>query len=391
MVAGVSGARTQMLEEIRPVEAASNRDRRSFLRKVGLASLGAAAAAPLIGGDKARAASNPAYTDAANTFTQPQTMVNGGGTPPLTVKGDSPGYPFHVRDRASNELIARIGSSAVPGEIASVLVLHGTNGLGTYGAAWQIGVDVAVPPRNRDFFIAKVEADDSVRDVLYVWNNGAGSDPAVDIFPAGPSYPVNASMAINGRQNSQSDPPMLMLRPNAGLDGHAMVIKVITEAQPRWGISKDGVQSWGPGGTTPPGGKSGATGVSLERLPGSGIRISQGGDAPGVSRTLVLNNTRPRTGGDGTGIAFAADGFNYARIDSTFGNPGGKLSFQVQTSGTTFTERMAMDINGIGFNGARPIVPPTWGWATASNKYGAQEQQMLNRLYSLCKALGFFN
>jgi hypothetical protein len=386
----VSDAGTQMLGELRPAESASSRDRRSFLRRVGLASLGAAAAVPVLARDDARAASLPAYSDLANTFTAPQTISS--QNPPLTIKGVSPGYSLHVRDRASNAFIARMGSSAPPGEVAGVLVLHGSNGLGTYGAAWQLGIDVSVPPRNRDFFIAKVEADDSVRDVIYMWNNGAGNEPAIDLFPAGPSYPVNASVAINGRSNRQADPPMLMLRPNAALDGNAMVIKALTEAQPRWGIDKDGAQSWGPGGSTAPGGRSGATGVTLERAAGSGLRVSQGGGAPGISRALVLNNSRTRAHGDGTGMTFEAQGLPYARIDGTYYTyPGGRLSLSVLGAGNSFVERIAIDNLGIGFNGAKPIVVPTYGSATASTRWGATEQQMLNRLYTLIKTLGFFN
>ena len=378
-----------MLDDLRPAE---NGDRRSFLRRVGLASLGAAAAAPVLTRTgTAQAANTPAYTDQPNTFTQPQKISSPGGPPPLTVAGSSPGYPFLVSDRGTGKDIARIGSSANAGEVAGVLMLYGSNGLGTGGAAWQVGVDVAVPPYNRDFFIAKVEADDTVRDIIYIWNNGAGNPGSIDIFPAGPSYPVNASMAINGRENRQGDPPMLMLRPNAGLIGNAMVIKALTEGQPRWGIDRDGTQSWG-GGTAEPGGKLGATGVTLERSPGNGLRISQGGDTTGISRTLILHNTRKKTHGDGTGMSLMVDGFTVARIDGTYYSyPGGKLSLQVANGSGTFAERIAMDNLGIAFNGAKPFVVPTWGWATASNTWGPTEQQMLNRLYTLCKSLGFFN
>jgi hypothetical protein len=382
----------QMLEELRPAEQAPNGDRRAFLRRLGLASVGAAAGAAVLGGDQARAANDPAYTDQPNVFTAPQTMSVAGNVPPLTLRGSSPNYPFHLRDIGSDNLIIRMGSIAPAGEVAGVLVLHGTNGLGTYGAAWQVGVDVAVPPRNRDFFIGKVEADDTVRDVIYIWNNGATDAPAIDLFPAGPSYPVNASVAINGQRNRGGDPPMLTLRPHALLEGDALTIKVLTEDQPRWGINRDGVQSWGPGGTTAPGGRKGATGVSIERSAGNGLKISQGGDAPGISRTLVLNNSRPRAHGDGTGITLMADGTAYARIDGTYYSyPGARLSLQVISPSNTFVERIAIDNLGIGFNGAKPIVPPTYGWATASNKWGPTEQQMLNRLYTLIKTLGLFN
>jgi hypothetical protein len=388
----VSDARTQTLGELRPVEAASNRDRRSFLRRVGLASLGAAAAAPVLTRPEgARAAGTPAYRDEPNTFTAPQTISNGGTTPPLTLIGDSPGYPFHVRDRTTNQLIARIGSSAPNGEVAGVLVLHGSNGLGTYGAAWQVGVDVAVPPRNRDFFIAKVEADDSVRDVIYISNNGTTGAPAIDLFPAGPSYPVDGSVAINGQRNRGGDPPLLVLRPNVAHQGEVLTVKVLTEAQPRWAVNRDGAVSWGPGGTTAPGGRLGATGATLERSTVAGLRLSHGGSSPGIHRALALHNSRPSAHGNGTGLAMMVDGFTVARIDGTYYSyPGGKLSLQVANGASTFAERIAMDNLGIAFNGASPFVVPTYGNATASANWGANERLMLNRLYNLVKTLGFF-
>ena len=379
-----------MNELTRPAEQALERDRRSFFRKAGLASLGAAAAVPMLRPGEAHASLNPAYTNYGNTFSMPQVIRSGGHSmPPLTLSGDTPGYPFHVRERLKNNLVARIGSSAPSGQVAGVLVLHGSNGLGTHGAAWQVGVDVAVPPYNRDFFIAKVEKDDTVRDVIYIWNNGATEAPAIDLFPAGPSYPVNASVAINGQRNRGGDPPQLMLRPNVEHQGEVLVVKVITEAEPRWAVNRDGAVSWGPGGTTAPGGRGGAGGATLERSSVAGLRLSHGG--AGITRALALHNSRPRTHGDGTGIALMADGFTFARIDGTYYNyPGGKLSLQVATGSSTFAERIAMDNLGIAFNGNQPFVVPTYGSATAGTSYGANERQMLNRLYNLIWSLGFF-
>jgi hypothetical protein len=380
-----------MLDELRPLDAAASRDRRSFLRRFGLATLGAAAAAPVIARDSAQASVLPAYLDGAQTFTAPQTFDTPGSTPPVTIRGSSPDYPLHLRDHASGNLFARMGSIAPAGQLAGVLVLHGSNGLGTFGAAWQVGVDVAVPPRYRDFFIGKVEADDSVRDVIYISNNGATDAPAIDLFPAGPAYPVNASVAISGQRNRGGDPPMLTLRPNALLEGPAMTVKILTEDQARWAVDREGAQSWGPG-TTAPGGKNGATGVTLERSAGNGLRISQGGGAPGVSRVLVLNNSRPRTHGDAVGLQMNVDGFTVARIDGTyFSYPGGKLTFQVANGASSYAERIAIDNLGIAFNGAKPFVAPTYGPATASNKWGTTEAQMLNRLYTLIRNLGLFS
>lgn len=380
-----------MPEQIRPVEVAE-RDRRSFFRKAGLASLGAAAAVPVLGRDQARASSNIAYLNTGNTFTMPQVIRSGGHKmPPLTLSGDCPGYQLHVRNRADNALVARVGSIAPETDVAGVLVLHGTNGLGTWGAAWQVGVDVAVPPRYRDFFIAKVEKDDTVRDVIYIWNNGATEAPAIDLFPAGPQYPVNASMAINGQRNRGGDPPHLMLRPNVEHQGESFVIKVLTEDEPRFAINRDGAVSWGPGGTTAPGGNLGRGGATLERSSVAAVRLSHGGSTSGVTRALALHNSRPRAHGNGTGIALMADGFTFARIDGTYYSyPGGNLSFQVATGSSSFAERIAMDNLGIAFNGNKPFVVPTYGFASAGATYGANERQMLNRLYNLIWTLGFF-
>ena len=389
----MSDARTHELQELRPAEQAAHRDRRSFLRRVGLASLGAAAAAPIVGRTAtAQAADDPAYLDHVQTFTAPQTFDTPGSNPPLTIRGSSPDYPFHLRDRDSGNLIIRMGSIANSGEVAGVLVLHGTNGLGTYGAAWQVGVDVAIPPRNRDFFIAKVEADDTVRDVIYIANNGAGVPPAIDLFPAGPSYPANASVAISGQMNHDGDPPMLVLRPHNLLEGPAMTIKIISEDQPRWAIDRDGTQSWGPGGSTTPGGRKGATGATIDRTASGSLRLGHGGASSGISRALVLENTRARAHGDGTGIELMADGFTYGRIDGTYYSyPGGRIALSVATGSNSYVDRIAVDNLGVGFNGAKPIVPPTYGSATASNKWGNTEQQMLNRIYTLLRTMGFFS
>jgi hypothetical protein len=376
-----------MPEQFRPAEVAE-RDRRSFFRKVGLASLGAAAAVPVLGRSEASAANVPVYANTGNTFTAPQVIRSGGHSmPPLTISGDVPGYQLHVRNRANNALIARVGSPAAGNDVAGVLVLHGTNGLGTWGAAWQVGVDVAVPPRFRDFFIAKVEKDDSVRDVIYIWNNGATEAPAVDLFPAGPQYPVNASVAINGQRNRGGDPPQLMLRPNVEHQGESFVIKVLTEEQPRFAINRDGAVSWGPGGTTAPGGTLGRGGATLERSSVAGLRLSHGRNIP---RGLALHNSGA-IHGDGTGIALMADGFTFARIDGTYySHPGGKLSLQVANGSSSFAERITMDNLGIAFNGNQPFVVPTYGGATAGSSYGPNEQLMLNRLYNLIRTLGFF-
>src|SRR3954452_13029624 len=75
---------------------APNSNRRRFVKRLGVAALGAAAAAPVVGATSAQAGTSPAYTDDPNTFTQDQTVlanlsVGGAAQAPLTVISKTPG------------------------------------------------------------------------------------------------------------------------------------------------------------------------------------------------------------------------------------------------------------------------------------------------------------
>lgn len=58
---------------------------------------------------------------------------------------------------------------------AGALYLYGTNGLGTNGLAWSLGVDTAAATPYRDFFLAKVTSGSTVSDEFYASaDNGNG-------------------------------------------------------------------------------------------------------------------------------------------------------------------------------------------------------------------------
>jgi hypothetical protein len=79
------------VREAEPVTPPPTVDRRGFVTRAGLAAVGAAAAAPVVGSTSARAAgSSPAYTNASNTFTAVQ-QVNAR----LGIR-TTPNYPLHV-------------------------------------------------------------------------------------------------------------------------------------------------------------------------------------------------------------------------------------------------------------------------------------------------------
>jgi hypothetical protein len=360
--------------------------RRGFLKRAGLAAVGAAAAGPVVGAASAAAAgTNPAYTDAPNTFTAPQTVD--AQIDALTVRATTiSGYPFKVVDKSSNNFLFAAANNAPNGSrYAGQLEFFGTNGLGPNGNAWYMGVDVAVPPFDRDLAIGRVNADASSTDILYLWNNGADKTAQVEFFPAGPSYPPSAGLTVNGPTTSPSDPVLFMLRAHRNHTANVFNVQRLGQAEPTFAINADGDHRWGPGDSTP-------ADVKLVRGSTGGLRVQRSGE--GLARLLTLENSHSSTSGDGVQLAFAADGFDVGSIDATFltGLPSGVMSFKVRTSRTSTTERIRIDANGIGFNGAKPFVPPVYGAATAAaTKYGGNEQQMLQRVYNVLRALGFFS
>jgi hypothetical protein len=359
--------------------------RRGFLKRAGMAAVGAVAAAPVVGAARAQAAgTTPAYTDAPNTFTAAQTVDT--DIDALTVRATTKsGYPFKVVDASAGSFLFAAANTAPDGtRRAGQLEFFGTNGLGPNGNAWYMGMDVAVPPFDRDFTIGKVNADASSNDIFYFWNNGADKTAQVELFPAGPSFPPTAGLTVNGPTSSPSDPVLFMLRAHGNHVANVLAVQRLDDGEPTFAINAGGDHRWGAGGSTP-------ADVKLVRGGSGDLRAQR--SAAGLGRLLTLENSHASTSGDGAQLAFAVGGFDLGSIDATFltGLPSGALSFKVRTGRSSTTERIRTDANGVGFNGAKPFVPPVYGAATADSKWGVNEQQMLQRAYNVVKALGFFS
>src|SRR4051794_4250495 len=75
------------------IGAPSAAHRRDFVKRVGMAALGASAAAPFVGAGAAHADGAPAYTDSPNKFTADQTFTGhtGFGSAP------SSSFPVYMR------------------------------------------------------------------------------------------------------------------------------------------------------------------------------------------------------------------------------------------------------------------------------------------------------
>jgi hypothetical protein len=360
--------------------------RRSFIR-------GAAAALTAGGLVMARPAAGQtpdllAHTDLANTFSAPQTLEY--ANRPLTVKGMGDGI-IEALDQATAKpvvTISDIGKNADPvNGYAGAMYLYGQNGLGANGLAWSVGVDVAVPPYNRDFYIGKARADDSVRDVIYLLNNGA-DEPQVSLFPAGPSNPPAAGVSIFGQLTRQGDPDLLHLRPTADHANFSLAIQKLGEAQPTFGINKNGDLSWGGGASTPPGGKLNAAGATFSREAAGNLLLQHGGGA-GIVPVLSLMSSHAGAVGDGVRFSMVMDGFTLVRMESSYkGSQHGKLSIKAATGTGVFGERLVIDDVGVSFNGVNNgngIARPALGPAATNNP---STQTLVNNIRSALIAYG---
>jgi hypothetical protein len=310
-----------------------------------------------------------AYTGVANVFTAPQTFDF--ANTPLTVKGKGDGILEVVDQITAKSVVAfsDIGkaSDAVNG-YAGAIYLYGQHGMGSGGLAWSIGVDTAVPPYNRDFYIGKVDSDDAVRDVFYIHNNGTG-EPQISMFAAGPSNPPSAGVSIFGQVPRQGDPDLLHLRPTADHDNFSLAIQKLGEGQPTFGVNKNGEMSWGAGGSTAPGGKRNAAGATLTREAAGNLLLQHGGGA-GIVPVLALMSSHSGATGDGVRLSMVMDGFTLSRIESSYkGSQKGKLNLRAATGTGVFADRVVIDDVGVSFNGVsgNGVAPPSLGPAANDN------------------------
>jgi hypothetical protein len=151
-VAGKTGVVTLAAADVAGVEATANKDVANGY--AGLDSGGLLKVAEL--------PSSVALVSSANLFTAAQTIKN-----TLTEK-----------DSSGNTLVTLAATSSGNGTFAGAINYYGANGLGTNGIAWNTGIDVAAATPYRDFFIAKVKADNSVQDFFYLMNGGASAPTA---------------------------------------------------------------------------------------------------------------------------------------------------------------------------------------------------------------------
>jgi hypothetical protein len=336
--------------------------RRNFLR---------AAAAMTAGGLLMARSASAAVPDTSlsNVFTQPQTIDF--AHTPLTVKGKGDGIAEIVDQVTSKTVVAfsDIGkaSDSVNG-YAGAIYLYGQRGQGDAGLAWSLGVDTAVPPYNRDFYIGRVDSDNSVRDVFYILNNGT-DEPQVSLFPAGPGNPPSAGVSIFGQLARQGDPDLLHLRPTADHDNSSLAIQKLGEGQPTFAVNKNGELSWGEGGSTAPGGKKNADGATLSREAAGNLLLQHGGGA-GIVPILSLMSSHSGALGDGVRLSMVMDGFTLARIESSYkGSQKGRLNLKAATGTGVFADRVVIDDAGVSFNGiaASGVAPPSLGAAATDN------------------------
>jgi hypothetical protein len=316
-----------------------------------------------------QAADTIVTTGVSNLFTAPQTIDS--AQRPLTVKGLGDAI-VTVTDKATDKTVialSDIGKNADPADgYAGAVYLYGQNGLGTAGLAWSIGVDTAIPPYNRDFYIGKVRADNSVRDVFYLLNNGA-NEPQVSLFPAGAGNAPTAGVTIFGQLTRQGDPDLLHLRPTADHDNRSLAIQKLGESQPTFAVNKNGEMAWGAGGSTAPGGKGNAAGATLGREAAGNLLLQHGGGA-GIVPVLSLMSSHAGAVGDGVRLSMVMDGFTLARIESSYkGNQHGRLNLKAATGTGVFADRVVVDDVGVSFNGVsgNGVAPPSLGPAANDN------------------------
>jgi hypothetical protein len=317
-----------------------------------------------------QAADTPVLAGVANVFTAPQTLDY--AHRPLIVRGKGDGIIEAVDQTTSKQVVAisDIGkaSDAVNG-YAGAIYLYGQNGLGTDGMAWSIGVDTAVAPYNRDFYIGRVDSDDSVRDVFYLLNNDT-DEPQVSLFPAGPGNPPAAGVTIFGQLTRQGDPDLLHLRPTADHDNFSLAVQKLGESRPTFAINKNGEMSWGSGGSTAPGGKFNAGGATVSRESAGNLLFQHGGGA-GIVPVLSLMSSHAGAVGDGVRLSMVMDGFTLARIESSYkGSQHGRLNLKAATGTGVFADRVVIDDVGVSFNGANSgngVAPPSLGAAANDN------------------------
>ena len=395
--------------------------RRAFLKRAGLAVLGATAAAPVVGSASARAAEGtPAYVNAPNTFSADQTVQARLGV------GVSPGYPLHVSNPNSWPAVYVTASTMAllvqheadwAGQTFDLVNLfHKSSGdavfvahqgglppgyTGSSGAC--SGLNVLIPYNIDDTTTGRAgsvvnnrngmaglfvqsQATQNTRAAAQVQNWSAGPALEIDNQMSGgswPTVPQGVGSAIQVYDQSSGNGVVI-----EKLTQPASLFQAALQVQGAWAgsasanpglllaiVDGNGVKrgSWDSTGQlviyNPSNGNQviklqsdGTAGFGASPPFGSSIRLNSVMTGAGMQRALGLVNKNGENG-DGTQIEFDSGSAQFAVLGVTYdnvtaGERSATMRFAVQAS-NQMTERLRLNGTGIGFFGSTPVPKPT--------------------------------
>ena len=393
--------------------------RRTLLKRAGLAAAGFAAAAPVVGSASASAAgTQPAYTDAPNTFTADQSVMAR-----LGVGTTSPQAPLHlVRpdagpalriDAHTMALVARHDTDWAGQTYDLVNLYHRSTGdamfivhqggkppgfTGTTGADAALNVlvpyhlDDTTTGRNgtvvndrtgmRGLFIQTQPNNDNINAIRVAhWGNDYAAYFTVQTTTSGEptgkgggllmdDFSTSSSIRINKRNAPRANEAMVVLRTMITTPFEAIRI-TDNNGFDRLRATTDGTLAIYDGGGGPrfmakPDGTM-SVGSNI-RFPG--VVFQAHAIQKGVARSAALVNRDPNTG-SGTQIEFDDATMQYALLrvgydNRTAGARSASMRFSVRAA-DALTERLRLDGTGIGFFGATPVARPTVGGSRQGN------------------------
>jgi hypothetical protein len=404
-----------------PSEGPPAPGRRSFLKRAGLAAVGAAAASPIVGASRAQAAgTNPAYTDAPNTFTADQTISarlgvgTGSAQSPVHVVRPDPGSGLRI-DAHTMAIEARHDTDWAGRVFDLVNLFHKSTGDAIFvvhqggtppGFTGQAGGNAAfnalIPQtldNTRTGTGGTVVNDRDGMVGLHIEAQPAGSQ-AVNIRHWGDRYafllqtqppgyvnqPTRQGGGIQIEDYSNESGILLNKRTAPGVQAGAITINGMTGAGPvnpinalvvvdnnattRLKVTTDGaVRLFDAGNITrvvvDPAGK-----LSIGATNRFGLPLSVDCSGPSVQRGMALINSHSAVN-DGIQIEFDDASAQYGVLRTTFDNvtPGqrsGSMRLMVR-SGDVMTERLRLSGAGIGFFGALPVARPVVTGARGSS------------------------
>jgi hypothetical protein len=393
--------------------------RRQFARKVGLTALGALAAAPVVGAASARAAtgSNPAYTDAPNTFTADQEIdarLGIGTAPdsPLHVTRSDIGAAVHVdahtmglaivqdtdwqgqtydlvnlvhKSTGDAIFIAHLGGvppgysgSAGANSAFNVLIPYnlddtgtGRNGSVVNDRTGMKGLHIetqAVVNGSRAIDVQHFSNDYGMYMVVqppnYGQPTGTGGPLRID------DYSKAASIQLD-KWTAPSNFAILDISAHTAQAQEALWVRD-NNAGARFRVRSDGLMRI----------IDGSGNIQLEANSNGQLTLGSGFSSTalqyqgamrvaGIARNMALVN-QDGSAGSGTSIEFNDGSAQYAGINATYDNRttgarAASLSFKVR-AGDNLTERLRLGGSGIGFFGATPVAQPAISGSRGRNQ-----------------------